>query len=106
MALVLTGKYLPGQAPGQLARQAQLTGAWSRTSSARSLAIAQALMQHAQARGVTLAQFATAWMLAHRSVSSVIADPRTLAPVAGLPAALDYGHTRGRGARRRAGRAG
>ena len=41
-------------------------------------AIAQQLEAHAKAKGVALAQFATAWVLAHRAVSSVIAGPRTL----------------------------
>ncbi len=41
-------------------------------------------------RGVTLAQFATAWVLAHRSVSSVIAGPRTLAQWQDYLPALDY----------------
>src|SRR5450830_1604044 len=43
-----------------------------------SLVIAQRLKAHAEAKGCTLAQFATAWVLANRSISSVIAGPRTL----------------------------
>lgn len=39
---------------------------------------------------MTLAQFATAWVLAHRSVSSVIAGPRTLAQWQDYLPALDY----------------
>ena len=38
----------------------------------------QTLKAHAEAKGVTLAQFATAWVLANPAVSSVIAGPRTL----------------------------
>ena len=37
-----------------------------------------------------LAQFATAWVLAHRAVSSVIAGPRTLAQWQDYFPALDY----------------
>jgi aryl-alcohol dehydrogenase-like predicted oxidoreductase len=44
-----------------------------------SLHIAQLLKVHAASRGVSLAQFATAWVLANPVVSSVIAGPRTLA---------------------------
>ncbi|HCL87135.1 MAG TPA: NADP-dependent oxidoreductase, partial [Comamonadaceae bacterium] len=55
-----------------------------------SLQIAQRLLRHAQERGVTLAQFATAWVLAHRGVSSVIAGPRTLAQWQDYLPALDY----------------
>jgi aryl-alcohol dehydrogenase-like predicted oxidoreductase len=44
-----------------------------------SLMIAQQLQAHAAAKGVTLAQVATAWVLARQSVSRVIAGPRTLA---------------------------
>ena len=44
---------------------------------------------HAQAKGVTLAQFATAWVLANRAVSSVIAGPRTLAQWESYLPALD-----------------
>jgi aryl-alcohol dehydrogenase-like predicted oxidoreductase len=44
-----------------------------------SLQIAQTLRQHCEAKGVSLAHFATAWVLANRHVSAVIAGPRTLA---------------------------
>ena len=57
-----TGKYLPG---------------------------AQQLQGHAEARGVTLAQFATAWVLANRMVSAGIAGPRTLAQWESYLPALD-----------------
>ena len=55
-----------------------------------SLDIAQTLKSHCDARGVALSQFATAWVLAHRSVSSVIAGPRTLAQWQDYLPALDY----------------
>jgi aryl-alcohol dehydrogenase-like predicted oxidoreductase len=58
-----------------------------------SLQIAQTLQRHAQERGVTLAQFATAWVLGHRSVSSVIAGPRTLAQWQDYAPALGYAMT-------------
>ena len=42
---------------------------------------------------VTLAQFATAWVLAHRAISSVIAGPRTLSQWTDYFPALDYALT-------------
>lgn len=77
---VLTGKYLPGQAPDAGSRAGRgdkrITETEFRTE---SLEIAQRLKAHAESRGVTLAQWATAWVLRHRAVSAVIAGPRTLA---------------------------
>ncbi|GKS74011.1 aldo/keto reductase [Acidovorax sp. SUPP950] len=77
---VLTGKYLPGQPPAEGTRAARGDKRMAETEfREESLQIAQQLKQHAEERGVTLAQFATAWVLAHRAVSAVIAGPRTLA---------------------------
>jgi aryl-alcohol dehydrogenase-like predicted oxidoreductase len=76
---VLTGKYLPGQKPQEGTRAARGDKRIAETEfREESLVIAQKLQEHAQRKGVTLAQFATAWVLAHRAVSSVIAGPRTL----------------------------
>ncbi|GKS95510.1 aldo/keto reductase [Acidovorax sp. SUPP2825] len=77
---VLTGKYLPGQPPAEGTRAARGDKRMAETEfREESLQIAQRLKGHAKERGVTLAQFATAWVLAHRAVSAVIAGPRTLA---------------------------
>lgn len=77
---VLTGKYLPGAAPEQGTRAGRGDRRMQETEfREESLAIAQQLKAHAADKGVSLAQFATAWVLAHRSVSAVIAGPRTLA---------------------------
>ena len=76
---VLTGKYLPGQRPPEGTRAARGDKRIAETEfREESLVIAQKLQEHAEKKGVTLAQFATAWVLAHRAVSSVIAGPRTL----------------------------
>ncbi len=92
---VLTGKYAPGQAPAQGTRAARGDKRMAQTEfREESLLIAQKLMVHAQAKGVSLAQFATAWVLAHRAVSSVIAGPRTLAQWQDYFPALDYTVTR------------
>jgi len=44
-----------------------------------SLRISETLKAHATRKGMALSHFAAAWVLASRSVSSVIAGPRTLA---------------------------
>ena len=88
---VLTGKYQPGQAPAEGTRAARGDRRIAETEFRdESLAIAQRLKAHAEARGVTLAQFATAWVLAYRGVSSVIAGPRTLAQWQDYLPALGY----------------
>jgi len=77
---VLTGKYAPGLQPDPGTRAGRGDPRMMETEFRQeSLAIAQRLKEHAQARGITLAQFATAWVLANRAISSVIAGPRTLA---------------------------
>ncbi|MBP0623463.1 aldo/keto reductase [Cupriavidus consociatus] len=77
---VLTGKYAPGQVPGQGTRAGRADRRMMETEfREESLVIAQQLKAHAEARGLTPGQFATAWVLANPVVSSVIAGPRTLA---------------------------
>jgi aryl-alcohol dehydrogenase-like predicted oxidoreductase len=77
---VLTGKYTPGAAPEAGTRAGRGDKRMSETEfREESLVIAQRLKEHAADKGVTLAQFATAWVLANRMVSSVIAGPRTFA---------------------------
>lgn len=76
---VLSGKYAAGQAPAADSRAGRGDRRMHQTEfREESLRIAQQLQAHVAGRGVTLAQFATAWVLAHRAVSSVIAGPRTL----------------------------
>jgi aryl-alcohol dehydrogenase-like predicted oxidoreductase len=88
---VLTGKYQPGQAPVEGSRAARGDKRIVETEfREESLRIAQQLKAHAEQRGITLAQFATAWVLAHRAVSSVIAGPRTLEQWQAYAPALDY----------------
>jgi aryl-alcohol dehydrogenase (NADP+) len=59
-----------------------------------SLEIAQKLKVHAEARGLTLVAFATAWVLNNKAVTSVIAGPRTLAQWQGYAPALTYKWTK------------
>jgi len=87
---VLTGKYAPGQPPAQDTRAGRADKRMVETEfREESLMIAQTLKLHVQNRGITLAQFATAWVLANRTISSVIAGPRTLAQWADYAPALE-----------------
>ncbi|MNN51141.1 L-glyceraldehyde 3-phosphate reductase [compost metagenome] len=77
---VLTGKYLPGQKPDADSRAGRADRRMMETEfREESLVIAQQLKAHAEGRGLTPGQFATAWVLANPIISSVIAGPRTLA---------------------------
>jgi aryl-alcohol dehydrogenase-like predicted oxidoreductase len=88
---VLTGKYLPGQPPAQGTRAGRADVRIVETEfREESLVIAQQLKLHAERQGISLAQFAIAWVLANRIVSSVIAGPRTLQQWQDYLPALDY----------------
>jgi aryl-alcohol dehydrogenase-like predicted oxidoreductase len=88
---VLTGKYVPGQPPAVDSRAGRADKRMVETEFRdESLQIAQTLKLHAEARGISLAHFATAWVLANPVVSSVIAGPRTLAQWQDYRPALDY----------------
>jgi aryl-alcohol dehydrogenase-like predicted oxidoreductase len=88
---VLSGKYAPGQVPDPGTRAGRGDPRITETEFRQeSLLIAQQLQGHVQARGVSLAQFATAWVLANPVVSSVIAGPRTRRQWQDYLPALDY----------------
>ena len=92
---VLTGKYLPGQAAAVGTRAGRGDKRMLDTEfRSDSLAIAQTLKDYVEGKidekGINLAQFACAWVLASRAVSSVIAGPRTLAQWQDYLPALDY----------------
>jgi aryl-alcohol dehydrogenase-like predicted oxidoreductase len=75
---VLTGKYRPGaDAPPESRVARKDTRIMETEFRAESLAIAQTLRVHAEKKGLTATQFALAWVLANRIVSSLIAGPRT-----------------------------
>lgn len=75
---VLTAKYRPGAAPDPGTRAGRADKRMMQTEfRAESLAIAERLAAHCAGRGVALSHFATAWVLANRRVSAVIAGPRT-----------------------------
>ncbi len=77
---VLAGKYAPGAKPAEGSRAGRGDKRILETEfREESLQIAQTLKTHCDAKGLSLAHFATAWVLAHQAVSAVIAGPRTLA---------------------------
>ena len=87
---VLTGKYAPGALPAADTRAGRNDPRMMQTEfREESLRVAQALAEHCRARGVSPVHFATAWVLANRSVSAVIAGPRTLAQWQDYRGALD-----------------
>lgn len=87
---VLTGKYPPGQPPAEGTRAGRNDKRIMDTEfREESLLIAQQLKQRCEARGITLGQFSTAWVLANPVVSAVIAGPRTLAQMEDYYPALD-----------------
>lgn len=88
---VLTGKYLPGAAPPEGTRAARGDRRIMQTEwREESLVIAEKLKAHAEERGVSLLQFAVAWLLSNHTVSSVIAGPKTAAQLADYFPALDH----------------
>jgi aryl-alcohol dehydrogenase-like predicted oxidoreductase len=75
---VLTGKYDPGAEPPEGTRAGRQDRKLYQTEwRPESLDFAQALKDYAAERGVTAAEFAFAWALNNKSVSSAIAGPRT-----------------------------
>jgi aryl-alcohol dehydrogenase-like predicted oxidoreductase len=88
---VLTGKYASGQTPDPASRAGRSDARMAETEfRAESLAIAQQLKAHAEAKGISLAQFACSWVLANPVISSIIVGPRTLAQWQDYLPALDY----------------
>ncbi len=75
---VLTGKYAPGAAPPAESRVARKDQRMMETEfRPESIAMAQTIKAYAEKKGLTATQFALAWVLNNRIVSSVIAGPRT-----------------------------
>ena len=77
---VLTGKYAPGATPDANTRVGRGDKRIMETEFRdESLAIAQTLKARCDRKGVSLAHFAAAWVLANKAVNAVVAGPRTLA---------------------------
>ena len=76
---VLAGKYAPGSKPAEDSRAGRGDKRIMETEFRNeSLQVAQTLKAHCERKGVSLAHFATAWVLAGKAISAVIAGPRTL----------------------------
>ncbi|WP_342166027.1 aldo/keto reductase [Methylobacterium sp. SD21] len=91
---VLTGKYDPDAPPPQETRAGRADTRMMQTEwRPESLRIARLFRDHAQARGITAGQFATAWVLNNRLVTGVIAGPRTFAQWEEYVGALAYAFT-------------
>ncbi len=87
---VLTGKYAPGARPAAGSRAGRGDKRMLQTEfREESFAVAQKLAAHCERKGVQLAHFATAWVLAHPAVSAVIAGPRTCEQWTNYLGALD-----------------
>jgi aryl-alcohol dehydrogenase (NADP+) len=88
---VLTAKYQPDQKPAIDTRAGRADKRMSETEwRPESLKLAQEIRRHAEARGITTGQFALAWVLANRLVTSAITGPRTLEQWADYVPALAY----------------
>lgn len=88
---VLTGKYQPGQEPPADTRAGRKDKRMMETEFRQeSLLIARKWQDHAERRGFTVGQFATAWVLANRLVTGVIGGPRTLEQWEEYYRALEY----------------
>ncbi|MCW5626358.1 MAG: aldo/keto reductase [Burkholderiales bacterium] len=88
---VLSGKYKVGEQPPAESRAGRKDKRMMETEfREESLVMAQTIREHAEKKGVTTGQFATAWVLANRIVTSVIAGPRTVEQWLDYPGALDY----------------
>jgi aryl-alcohol dehydrogenase (NADP+) len=91
---VLTAKYDPAQAPASDTRAGRQDRRMVQTEwRPESLSMAQRVKEHAQARGISSGQFAMAWVLHNRLVTSAIAGPRTEAQWEDYVPALDYRFT-------------
>src|SRR3546814_12089192 len=76
---LLTGKYQPGKAPPKGSRAGRKDRRMLESEfRPESLAIAQKIKAHAEAKGMTAADFAINWVLANPIVTAVLAGPRTL----------------------------
>jgi aryl-alcohol dehydrogenase-like predicted oxidoreductase len=91
---VLTGKYASQDAPAAETRAGRADRRMMETEfRPDSLRIAQILRAHAESRGITAGQFAIAWLLNNRLVTSPIAGPRTMAQWEEYLGALAYRFT-------------
>ena len=88
---VLAGKYPPGATPPEDSRAGRGDERIMNSEyRAESLELAQRVKAHAEARGMTAAQFAFNWVIHNRLVTAAIAGPRTAEQFGEYLAALDF----------------
>ena len=91
---ILTGKYNPDAPPGNDTRAGRHDARMMQTEwRPESLRLAQEIAAHAKARGMTPGQFAFAWVLNNRFVTSAIGGPRTMEQWQDYLGALDVRFT-------------
>ena len=91
---VLTGKYAPGETPPADTRAGRGDKRIAETEwRPESIEIARKISVHARARGIGAADFALAWVLNNRLITSAIAGPRTEEQWEGYARALDVDFT-------------
>lgn len=87
---VLTGKYRPGAAlPADSRAGRGDKRIMNSEFRPESLVLAQRIKVHAEARGMSAAQFAFAWVIRNRLVTAAIAGPRTVAQLNDYLGAVD-----------------
>ncbi|MEK6420845.1 MAG: aldo/keto reductase [Burkholderia gladioli] len=88
---VLTAKYAPGEVPGDDTRAGRSDRRLLQTEwRPETIELARKIEAHARSRGLGASQFALAWVLNSRYVSSAIAGPRTIEQWRDYLPALDY----------------
>lgn len=88
---VLTGKYASQAEPDEGSRAGRGDRRMMQTEwRPESLAIAQKIKEHAEAKGAGAVDIAVQWVLANKFITSAIAGPRTMAQWQSYLAALDY----------------
>lgn len=91
---VLTGKYRPDAAPPEGTRAARQDKRIMETEwRPESLRIAERIVAHARARGITPGQFAIAWLLNNGLVTGAVTGPRTMEQWEDYVGALAYRFT-------------
>jgi len=91
---VLTAKYDPSQPPSEATRAGRNDKRLHQTEwRTESLNLAQRVKDHAQTRGITAGQFALAWVLNNKLITSAIAGPRTEEQWNDYVPALNYAFT-------------
>lgn len=91
---VLTAKYQPNVPAPADTRAGRADKRIHQTEwRAQSIDLAQTIQRHAEARGISAGQFALAWVLNNRLVTSAIAGPRTLSQWEDYLPALAYAFT-------------